>query len=326
MQMINVLLCLLLTQPVTATTEHGLFVQSLWLFQQYGEPAATDTKNDVRLKAVLGKAIAKDSKITFNEVGEFMSNEKFQKIAGNDESVDAGDIVRSLDASTPGSRTKLNAKVRAHAEYLTTTFDIIDQEHREAAQRLANWMVSKYELDKPLDVIVVCTGNSRRSILGSSMGNLAAAYYGISNVRFHSGGTAPSAFNSRTIESLKEIGFTIEANGSEATRGDIMTINPKYHVIWGEEMESIEFSKHYADPSNPQQGFAALMVCTEADVGCPNVAGAAIRLSMPYLDPKLYDDSSFESAKYAERRDDIGRTMLSALCQVRRAIDAKKQK
>jgi hypothetical protein len=74
-------------------------------------------------------------------------------------------------------------------------------------------------------------------------------------------------------------------------------------------MESTEFSKNYADRSNPQHGFAALMVCSEADTGCPNVAGAAIRISMPYLDPKLYDDSAFESAKYAERRDDIGRTI-----------------
>ena len=37
------------------------------------------------------------------------------------------------------------------------------------------------------------------------MGNIAAAYYGLPNVRFYSGGTAPSAFNSRTIAALGEI-------------------------------------------------------------------------------------------------------------------------
>ena len=90
-------------------------------------------------------------------------------------------------------------------------------------------------------------------------------------------------------------------------------------------MEATEFSKLYSDESNPQNGFAALMVCTDADAGCPNVTGAGLRLSMPYLDPKNYDGSSIESAKYAERRDDIGRMMLSAMCQVRRALDAKKR-
>jgi hypothetical protein len=81
-----------------------------------------------------------------------------------------------------------------------------------------------------------------------------------------------------------------------------------------------EFSKHYGDPANPQQGFAALMVCGEADAACPFVKGAAQRVSMPYLDPKIYDDGSLEAAKYAERRDDMGRLMLAAMMQARQRI------
>ena len=41
---------------------------------------------------------------------------------------------------------------------------------------------------------------------------------------------------------------------------------------------------------------------------------------MPYLDPKIYDESKFEAAKYAERRDDIGRLMLSVMMQVRNRL------
>jgi arsenate reductase (thioredoxin) len=44
---------------------------------------------------------------------------------------------------------------------------------------------------------------------------------------------------------------------------------------------------------------------------------------MPYLDPKIYDDGAYEPAKYAERRDDIGRLMLSVLMQARGAIASK---
>ena len=91
-------------------------------------------------------------------------------------------------------------------------------------------------------------------------------------------------------------------------------------MTWGEGLETQEFSKHYAEKSNPQSGFAALMVCSEADTGCPFVKGATLRVSMPYLDPKIYDDSAFETAKYAERRDDIGRLMLSVMAQARRTI------
>jgi hypothetical protein len=86
-------------------------------------------------------------------------------------------------------------------------------------------------------------------------------------------------------------------------------------------MEATEFSKIYFDASNPQRGFAALMVCGEADTTCPLVKGAALRISMPYLDPKIYDDGTYESLKYAERRDDIGRLMLSVMMQVRNRLD-----
>src|SRR5262249_24280126 len=90
---------------------------------------------------------------------------------------------------------------------------------------------------------------------------------------------------------------------------------------WGkpgdEAFEALEYSKRYDDPDNPPRGFAALMVCGEADAACPVVKGAALRVSMPYLDPKIYDGGAYESAKYAERRDDMGRLMLAGMMQGR---------
>jgi hypothetical protein len=171
--------------------------------------------------------------------------------------------------------------------------------------------------------MVVCTGNSRRSILGSSMGNLASAYYGFPEIRFHSGGTAPTAFNARTVKALKAVGFEVEPAGKEAPHGEPKTANPIYRISWGEGFEAIEFSKHYSDKTNPQEGFAALMVCSEADATCPFVKGATLRVSMPYLDPKIYDDGAYEAAKYAERRDDIGRLILAVMVQARGELASK---
>ncbi len=298
-------------------TDVGPFVRALWLVQHHGTADASNPANDQRLKAVLAKALAKDGIITLSELGGFMQPETFNKLAGSDSKLDMNETTKSLEAAMPESRTKLAPKLRAHAEYLATTFDRIDEKHREAGERLAHWIAANYEPGRPLHVTVVCTGNSRRSILGSSMGNLAAAYYGMPEIRFHSGGTAPTAFNSRTIASLKAIGFEVEPTGKEAERGDPKTENPVYRISWGETFETLEFSKHYGDKSNPQEGFAALMVCSEADEGCPFVKGAKLRLSMPYLDPKIYDGGAYESAKYAERRDDIGRLMLSVMIQAR---------
>jgi hypothetical protein len=142
-------------------------------------------------------------------------------------------------------------------------------------------------------------------------------------LRFHSGGTAPTALNPRTASALKAIGFEVEPTGAEAPRGEPQTANPIYRINWGERFEALEFSKHFGDSSNPQSGFAALMVCSEADEACPFVKGANLRLSMPYLDPKIYDGGAYESAKYAERRDDIGRLMLSVMVEVRGVLAAR---
>ena len=198
---------------------------------------------------------------------------------------------------------------------------MIDQPHSEAGATLTEWIVGNYKPGQPLHVTVVCTGNTRRSILGATMGNVAAAYYGFPEVRFHSGGTAPTAFNHRTVMTLRDIGIEVEPTGDDAPRGEPATANPFYRVRWGQagatERETIEFSKLYNDTSNPQNGFAALMVCGEADAGCPIVKGASVRVSMPYLDPKIYDGGTYESLKYAERRDDMGRLMMSVMMRVR---------
>jgi arsenate reductase len=314
---------LLAIQQIPVEKDVGPLVRSLWLLHQYGTADAVNPDHDQIVKGVLAKAIAKDGEISLTELGGLMTAETFNKIAGADGKMDANEIRKALSQATPESRNKLAPKLREHAEYLTTTFDAIDELHRKAGQKLATWIVAHYKPGMTLPITVVCTGNSRRSIMGSSMGNLSAAYYGMPEIRFHSGGTAPSAFNPRTIASLKSIGFEIEAIGKEADRGDSKTANPIYHLKWGDGYEMDEFSKHYSDQSNPQSGFAALMVCTEADGECPIVKGANLRISMPYLDPKIYDDGAYETSKYAERRDDIGRFMLAVMAQARREIASK---
>jgi hypothetical protein len=305
------------------TSDVGPLVRALWLVQCYGTTEAIEPKNDQRVKAVLAKALAKDGVITLGELGGYMEPDAFNKLAGSDGTLDAADTIRGLEAATPQSRTKLAPKLRAHADYLATTFDQIDPLHREAGEKLAHWIAANYEPGKPLHVTVVCTGNSRRSILGASMGNLAAAYYGMPEIRFHSGGTAPTAFNPRTVAALKAVGFEVEPTGKEAELGEPKTENPVYRVSWGDGLETLEFSKRYGDANNPQNGFGALMVCSEADEACPVVKGATLRLSMPYLDPKIYDGGAYEAAKYAERRDDIGRLMLSVMVHARGEVASK---
>jgi len=301
----------------------GPLVRALWLVQRFGTADAVDPANDQRVKGALFRALGKDGELTLSQLDGFIEPETFKKLAGSDDHISPDEIRKAVENAVPESRNRLLPTVRQHADLLTTTYDMIGETHRLAGQKLVDWIAKNYRPGKPLDVVVVCTGNSRRSILGATMGNIAAAYYGLPEIRFHSGGTAPTAFNSRTIVALKEIGVEVEPTGKEAGRGEPKTANPVHLVRWGTAdsashtaFESTEFSKLYSDPANPQSGFVALMVCGEADAACPVVKGAALRVSMPYLDPKIYDGGAYEAAKYAERRDDMGRLMLSVMMRV----------
>ncbi len=307
----------------------GPFVRALWLIQRYGTADAADPANDQRVKGALFKGLGKDGELTFTELEGFMEPETFKNLAGSDDRIDPAEIKKAVEIAGPECRERLLPKVREYADFLTTSFDQIDETHRLAGRRLVDWIAKNDRPGHRLDVIVVCTGNSRRSLLGATMGNVAAAYCGMPEIRFHSGGTAPTAFNIRTVNTLREIGVEVVPTGKEAAKGEPQTANPMYRVRWGNPetggmpLEATEYSKHYADPVNPQQGFAALMVCSEADAACPFVKGAALRVSMPYLDPKIYDGGAYESAKYSERRDDMGRLMLSVMMQVRNRRQSK---
>ncbi len=302
----------------------GTFVQALWLVQHHGTAEALDPANDQKVKGTLAKALAKDGELSLAELGGLIDADTFQKLAGSDGRIGRAEIKAAAEAAAPATRLRLLPKVKEHADFLTTSFDMIDEPHRLAGRKLAEWIAKNYQPGRSLDVVAVCSGNSRRSMMAATMGNVAAAYYGLPEVRFFSGGTAPTALNTRAKRALGGIGIEIEPTGKEADRGEPQTANPVYRLRWGTPgetgaplLETIEFSKHYTDPANPQQGFAALMVCGEADEACPVVKGAALRVSMPYLDPKIYDGSPYETAKYAERRDDIGRLMLSVMMQAR---------
>lgn len=214
-------------------------------------------------------------------------------------------------------------------QYLTGLVARLEQQpaaHSAERHRLALWIAEQYQPDAELPLIVVCTGNSRRSMLLSTLFNLASTYCGLPAIHGYSGGTHPSAVNSRTITALRAIGVEVLPLGSEAPRGEVALPNPKYRLCWGRSssgkpLETVEFSKTYADLANPQTGFAALMVCDEADSGCPMVHGAALRISVPFVDPKSRDGLPDEAEAYAACRDDLGCLALAIVLEARQLIE-----
>jgi hypothetical protein len=134
-------------------------------------------------------------------------------------------------------------------------------------------------------------------------------YFGISPVATFSGGTEATAFHPHAIRALVSTGFHITPTDTSA--------NPHYQIDYATDRTPLKaWSKVYSDPSNPQQGFCAIMTCSEADEACPMVFGAARRISLPFEDPKKSDGTPEEAATYMARSRQIAGELAFVFSQL----------
>jgi len=95
--------------------------------------------------------------------------------------------------------------------------------------------------------------------------------------------------------------------------------NPVYAIKYSDNaLPVIGFSKKYDSPFNPVTGFAAIMTCSQADGGCPFIAGAEKRIPITFEDPKFSDHSSQQSKVYAERSLQIATEMFYVFSKLTR--------
>jgi len=181
----------------------------------------------------------------------------------------------------------------------------IQPERKELLKQLTEFVQNKIVDRKPIYLNFICTHNSRRSHISQLWAQAAAHYYGIKNVTCLSGGTEATAFNPRAVKAMQDAGFNISIKKD----GE----NPLYEVRFADNaLPVLAFSKTYDDPFNHNQDFAAVMTCSHADSNCPMVLGASKRIALTFNDPKEFDGTPLESAKYAERVREIGREILYA--------------
>lgn len=206
----------------------------------------------------------------------------------------------------------LMAKINSFCQEIEQEFDLIPNERKAQLNNLSNYIFKKFQQKECPKLIVICTHNSRRSHLGQIWLAVGADYYQLPNIQTFSGGTEATAFNFRAVKALERIGFSISI---QEKNND----NPIYAINWKKEMKPYQaFSKKYDHPTNSKDQFAAIMVCTQADEGCPVIFGNDFRISLPYDDPKNFDGTALESIKYEERTRQIGRQMLYLLSQVKK--------
>jgi arsenate reductase len=188
------------------------------------------------------------------------------------------------------------------------------KERLATLDQLAHW-ISGRPLTEPIDITVICTHNSRRSHLGQVWLQAAAWHYEFDNLRTWSGGTEGTALYPSAAEALRSQGVELSQNTHQE--------NPIYRIQLQSGQPPFDvFSKRYSHPSNPQSGFAAILVCNEANEACPIVSGSVARFSLPYEDPKISDGTEQESRIYQERSKEIGAEMFYIIQRARAIMTA----
>lgn len=184
-------------------------------------------------------------------------------------------------------------KIEAYIQEVINQFDSISTERKSLLQKLSLYIQNKSDSKQDILLNYICTHNSRRSHFGQIWAKVAADFYSIKNVSTFSGGTETTAFNKNAIEALTRAGFYIHQMDE--------TSNPKYNVYHASTLFSCCFSKVFDHIDNPKKNFAAIMTCSDAEENCPFIPGVDLRLGTTYDDPKAFDNTEFQDAKYDER-------------------------
>lgn len=178
-----------------------------------------------------------------------------------------------------------------------------------ALQGLIAYIQTKVNAGQNANLIFICTHNSRRSHLAQVWAQTAAYFYHLKNVYCYSGGTEATALSPMVLETLTKDGFQIETLSADS--------NPVYVLKYTKNAPPIiVFSKIFDNKFNPQSNFAAIMTCSQADAGCPFIAGADKRFSVKYDDPKIFDNTPQQAAKYQERSHQIAAEMFYVFSQI----------
>lgn len=199
--------------------------------------------------------------------------------------------------------------IRSFLKNIEQDFATIPDARKELLQKISNYIQARYDKNEPINLVYICTHNSRRSHFGQVAAAIAAAYYNIDKVATFSGGTEATAFNPNAINALKTLGFNVISDEKE--------VNPTYKVHFGSNLSTTCFSKVYDHEANPKADFAAIMTCSDAEQNCPFIPGVALRIGTTYEDPKKSDGTPQQDDTYLTRFKQIATETLYAFSLVK---------
>jgi arsenate reductase len=174
----------------------------------------------------------------------------------------------------------------------------ITENRKELLQKIALSIVNELENKNTVHLNYICTHNSRRSQLAQIWSAYASHYFRLENIKSFSGGTAVTSFYRNTVKTLQEVGFKFQLL-------EFSHQNPEYLISYENcNYPIIGFSKLYDHEHNCKPYFA-ITTCSNANENSPFIPDAVERFHLPFNNPKMYDNTLYQSEKYLESSKQI---------------------
>ncbi|TYP96510.1 arsenate reductase [Tenacibaculum adriaticum] len=174
----------------------------------------------------------------------------------------------------------------------------LTEERLTLLKSIATKIVNELADRNKLNLNFICTHNSRRSQIAQVWSFYAIEYFKLTSIHPFSGGTEVTAFHRNTVKSLQKVGF-------EFSVVDFSHQNPRYLITFKDTRKSIlGFSKTFDNEAN-EFPYIAITTCDNADENCPFIPDAIHRFHLPYIDPKIADNTEFQQEKYLETNQQI---------------------
>lgn len=188
----------------------------------------------------------------------------------------------------------------------------LEKNRKEKLIELAQTIRNTYKNENNVKIIFICTHNSRRSQFSHAWAYVSSLYFKLDFIKPFSGGTEIDTVNLNVINSLISSGLKIE----KTHKGKAIYLLKSFKKDKGINL----YSKVYNSKLNPSKHFIAIMTCSDADQMCPVIKGAEKKVSLPYSDPRVSDNTGLEKEVYNQTCSIIAKEMFYLMKQVKKIV------
>lgn len=183
-------------------------------------------------------------------------------------------------------------------------------EKSDRVKRLSLSLQNALQSKGKLNLIFICTHNSRRSQFSEVWAHALIHHYDLAQYfKSFSAGTEVSRVHPAVLNTLKRQGFQIDSSDEQIQiSGDDIPVKRLY-------------SKDIDDESLVHEAAYTIMVCAQADENCPYIDWASERFSLPLHDPGVADGTEKESDSYRQCSEEIASLLKGVFELIKQRID-----